>query len=91
MRSNASNQLEVFVQPQSTPVPLPQKGFREDQQNQTKLSLIKKKKEKVKLTEIGAMWKCENLLLYGKKRRFFTIQTMKNIIIRMENRKHGNG
>ena len=53
MRSNASNQLEVFVQPQSTPVPLPQKGFREDQQNQTKLSLIKKKKRK---SEINRDW-----------------------------------
>ena len=32
------------------------------------------------------MRKCEILLLYGKKRKFCTIQNMKNIII-----KHGNG
>ena len=54
MRSNASNQLEVFVQPQSTPVPLPQKGFREDQQSQKKLRLIKKKKKRK--SEINRDW-----------------------------------
>ena len=43
----------------------------------------------MKLKGIGAMRKCENLLLYGKKRKFCTIQNMKNIIIK--HGKHGNG
>ena len=58
----------------------------ENQQNETKLSLDKK----MKLTGFRAMIKCKNLLLHGKKRRFSAIQSMKNIIVSMKSRKHGN-
>ena len=37
------------------------------------------------------MRKCENLLLYGRKRGFSTIGSMKNITIRMKIRNYENG
>ena len=45
----------------------------------------------MELKEIGAMRKCENLLLYEKKRKFSTIRSIlqfENIIIRMKSRKN---
>ena len=66
VKSNASNESELSVRHQSTPVPLPQIRSKE---NPTDSDEVKPK----------------------SKKRFSTIRSMKNIMIRMKSRKHGNG
>ena len=92
VRSNASNQSEISIRSQSTLVPLPQKRSRgrpDEIKSQMKLNLNQKKKNKIKGT--AAMRTFENLLVYRKTSWFSTIRSIKNVMIRMKNREHGNG
>ena len=91
VKSNASNESELAARHQSTPAPLAQIRSRENPTDSDEVKTKSKKKKKETKRDGNNEKVPEVITLWKKEGRFSTIRSMKNIMIRMKSRKHGNG